>query len=727
MPVLQPLEAPASLQPVDQSGIPWIGPRPVGDISQLPGGKEYIALVKDNNKTQRGFIESVADIGLKDIPFAGPGLEAPKLFGLAETARKIHEGRPVADQALVNLNLYLQENQRKEKNTIGGDVADILKTVFTWGVEFASMRVPIGWVAKAGTAEASVSAKVAKKMVEKSVLQLLEDNLKSQAMKQAGKQLILGARSAAIKGVAASILDVPRTLETAGYLQVNNILNGGNWSDTQAVLAGILDSSIQFGAQYAGQSVFKPLFGGAQGLIGANTRAYMASRGAKAATVLGNRPTAKTMIGLAATIQSKLAANPFMHPEEAIDFFRNAGYGGVAEQIFAVQPLTGFLEGLTGLRGDQAGIVNALRTGIPDLKTLKAEALAFMIPGAIAATKVHVAGGKYGAAFDRQMRLLHSVDPRYSEKGDVTRTTEQIEKFGTDISAMFKGEKENPSLWSLVFGKDFTKPGSLKDTLRDVHTRIRWNALEEVYNRAEAKQAGTGYEAVKRQAMDFARGQYAEVATGAEAEAIQKRVVRLPGGVLVQRPPAEGESLLSGVGLLVGDEGAVNKVLQAAEKNRLNPTEFVADDHPDFAQKVEDFGHLLQIHDPAERIKMYRTVKAMLDSGEYPEGIYHIGPLFYDVGDPKDVNSVVASIVLGTHRDGKLYISPLRDAAQNLPSNTSTLIHEALESRTPLEQLDSDPVMRDVDAGIATEIRRLRQMFPEDRRLEELESWGGTR
>ena len=123
-------------------------------ISALDGGKEYLDVLKSQQRGPRGFVEALSDISSADAPFVGDivGSLIPirEMRNIANTFRKLDEGSPISDQEALYAQLYLADAERKGQATLGGKVGDVTRAMPGFMAEIAAYTA-------AGTAIGAIS------------------------------------------------------------------------------------------------------------------------------------------------------------------------------------------------------------------------------------------------------------------------------------------------------------------------------------------------------------------------------------------------------------------------------------------------------------------------------------------------------------------------------------------------------------------------------------------
>ena len=98
-------------EPAESPMSNWFGPVPK-DPSSLKGWKDYQSIQARNKKGRAGFLEGLSP-DLTNIPFAGAAIAAIDAGKVAVTAQNLKNGKPVSDQDVLDLNLFLAKQERK--------------------------------------------------------------------------------------------------------------------------------------------------------------------------------------------------------------------------------------------------------------------------------------------------------------------------------------------------------------------------------------------------------------------------------------------------------------------------------------------------------------------------------------------------------------------------------------------------------------------------------------
>lgn len=409
---------------VDDAASPfrnWFGPLPKQPES-LTGWEDYTSLLERNAKGKAGFWEGVTPTQ-SNIPFYGVGKDAVDIGKLVMTANRIRDGKPVADQDVLDMNIYLANMERQSTATKLGKTGKVFVDMLTFMAEIgSSVALMSALGAGAGTGAAALSGKASVKggqsALQKFAMsyskELAERALTKKYGSAAANWMRKGALKAASKAVAAAPQSIAMTVGTtvgqvgsavlqttaagqeAGTRKGNQdrlfaALKGEDMDATVALWRGIGDTAIENWSESLGGLLtggFSKVTGlGAIGKkFGNSIDEWARAAGVAAGDV--NRIKATSVVG---TWFAKQMARGV--PVRSLTaHLQNAGYHGVVGEMLE-ERAGDFVRGLTGLEGekDDNALARAVGQMIPSWEQAQVELMAFSLPMAII-------GGAHGLA-----------------------------------------------------------------------------------------------------------------------------------------------------------------------------------------------------------------------------------------------------------------------------------------------------------------------------------------
>jgi hypothetical protein len=410
----------------------WFG-RPLNTpVEQLEGGQEYMNLRERQNAGRQGFWEAMTP-GMEDIPFLGGGIQAVDSGKVLVTANKIANGEDPSDQELLDLNHFLLENDRQASATLTGKAGNIILGSITFGAELMGAAATLGGlgVEVGGTKAAmSVAKYAALSAVEKASLRMAEQGMKKSALgairrnvtasvidyadkqgfSELSKRMAIKAADAAVMSPIVGLVNVAATQgaqalytgavgENGPETQMANVRGIYKALDNKAepywesAIMGAVQQWIEGSSEVMGGLLMSPVYAGAEKAIARSATLSKISE-IFSAKLNGIRTEAlksgktriadlaarsKGLAGVARVLADYMEAHPGINGDSALKFFKKAGYNGIMEEM-AEERYGGFLHGLFGTQGDEAGLRNAFDQAIPTTDDAIAELMAFALP-----------------------------------------------------------------------------------------------------------------------------------------------------------------------------------------------------------------------------------------------------------------------------------------------------------------------------------------------------------
>jgi hypothetical protein len=528
--VIEPYAA-GSPSDLVSSGYPtahWIGRPLENPVENLSGGEAYLDLVQKNQERRRGIFEEMFDPEKKDVPFVGSYAEIPYALGIAKTAEKVSKGHYVSDQELLDLNYYMEFQNRKKKQTFGALVVDIIQGAVAYGSEVAAAFVLAGLLAPEPTTTAigadiagrTIAKTAARQRARKWLTRMVYRGLGKKAAKITGKLTKAAARGfaipqavgesleqATIKGFAKAtgrkkaatvlgkIAKVGAELETYALLQqalnpartgqsianrrLRNALAQGDETVGWSVAKGIMDMNFEYAAEFSGR--------------------YL---GAAAKRLLPQGVAQK--LGRAGIFSWISARNGTMGTKAAWTALNYMGVNNVLEEI-GEERVGDFLRGLFGVEG-KAGLGNAVRSLWPGMKQLSAEAVAFSALPLMANGLGRIEGGVPYFQAAKNMKLVQNMVMKNedaiveTEEEASTKTDELWRLLNQESDNWFKGTPFE--FLTRIFGD--TRRGSVRDILPNSFVQNMRNAYERA-KKAQPDNPRAGLDAIT-EALSMLRG-----------------------------------------------------------------------------------------------------------------------------------------------------------------------------------------------------------------------------
>ena len=412
-----PRDPKIAAEPPDSPFGNWFGPLPKSPES-LKGWEAYKTIVARNQKGKAGFWESVAPTAY-NIPFYGVGKEAVDVGKAVITANRIRDGKPVSDQDVLDMNLYLTELDRQSKAGIPGKVGKTFVDMLTF---MSEIGVSTGLAALAGAGLAGGAEAIGGKMTvsasRKLLSKLWEDKMTDWVRRKAinrfgadaGEWLAKGHVKAGMK-VLLSLPEIASTTiaPTIGQIGAEAImtsaagqpmgtrkgnqdrlfaaLNGEDMDSTAALWRGIGDTTIENWSESMGDLLstgFKKVTGlGAIGeAISSNIDRWVLAAGVTGERGLKTAAKAKGLAVIGTWIGKNMAkGKPF---PAVVKQLQDYGYHGVIGEMLE-ERAGDFIRGLVGMQGqpDDNALIRAITESIPTVEQAKVELLAFSMPLAL--------------------------------------------------------------------------------------------------------------------------------------------------------------------------------------------------------------------------------------------------------------------------------------------------------------------------------------------------------
>lgn len=480
----------------DKTPVLWFG-RPLNKpIDQIAGGDEYLRYAERASKGRAGFWESITP-GMEDIPFAGGVVSTVDLISVNKIAEKVGAGDELTDEELVKLNNFLIQQDREASAGIPGMVGSIVRQSVVFGAELGATIASAGALASllTGSVGAKAGAKVGEKAARKQIIRYIKKRVRDAVTKSVGKRLIKegttnafkqgvatytgkvagGLASAAaagaintvtqqaIQGVASVALGEGVTSAAAQRRLIYSNLDGKSESEVHAYLMGTLESWIEGASEYsgdslkgAGKAIGKALLPEQWAAIVSAKLAPLkaAARGkGVVARYLDNFPKFAGRVKALQTLWAEKGLSS-VTAEKIMEFTK---YDGVLEE-WGEERVAGFLNGLFGTQGDEAGLRSAWEQMWPDTQQGIAEVIAFSVPGmyvqGMKKVEAAVAGQSLNSLSSRVNTVIAALRPKprlfEQDTGKVLREGEyfdteegnEVISSGTDAIAMAADTKD---------------------------------------------------------------------------------------------------------------------------------------------------------------------------------------------------------------------------------------------------------------------------------------------
>lgn len=480
--VLPPtLEAAATTVPMPQAFLTALGrppppPRWVGrQLSQdtmytLPGGKEYLDLAARQAAGREGFLEAVTP-SLEDIPYAGPAMRTVDTARLIPIAKAIADGQDVSDQDLLALNTFLLHNERDSNQTVGGVVGSFMRGGFTFGAELGLAGLLASTVygaPEAGTAlgesllakgAAKVTGREVYKIASQTARKALERYMTGSKIPQSVQKFALGgaervamfgvaggvntAVNQAVQGIASAAAGEGIGNEQANIRQIYGAIDGNPETYLKSYTLGVMSDFIARGSMFSGEQIAKdiglvatklpvvgPYAAGVRDKIAAAASRYVGEDALKAASLTDK--TSKLAAMGSAVAAYALEKN--VTAETAARTFREMGYNGIVGQMASMR-LMGFLHGMFGTEGNEAGLKAAWDSMIPTTDQAMGELIAFTMPQLAVRTLGHMQHS-WGSLYDSAQALKRVTNPvEFSFENEVeanTTATKAVDLIATE-------------------------------------------------------------------------------------------------------------------------------------------------------------------------------------------------------------------------------------------------------------------------------------------------------
>jgi len=571
----------------------WFGPEPSTSIDLLPGGREYLRLRDKMEKGRAGYFEQ-AQMRLEDVPLVGTTVDLFRNARMAKIAEAVNNGEKVSDKDLLDLNLWILQQDRDAKATFGGKVGrGIANMLNFWGeivgVTAAEALIPglgesfgIYGAAKTGAATAAksigpmTSARASAKALQQASNNLIAAKLGSKtAAAFAGRQAVRGATAL---GTSFGIYGTAMTLGTpighvrslGGYQErkIWNELQGNDEAATSMLFDAYLDSIIEYGSEYTGEALKAGVqqgikwtgeklahYGGRQFA----SKAKMLASAARDKMIKG-APMQLTEFGQRALrkVRAADAVTRYMNKHgisysDAAEFFQRAGIGGYWEEL-GEERVGGFFKGLLGVEmGDtESGLAHAIDMAIPEAEDFAVEALTFSILplGQRAFNKVLESSAISGISFDKRKQnyqMIKDAVEFHKEPGAVMPS--EFESINEAVLDSIEQEADedrrkdkDPStvrkiIHALDSAFDMSRRGSVKNVLRQMQAMNLVDTYNQVMEATKDKNnpegnRGQARAEVKRQLARYQGRQAIGIETPENAREFQKLVDE---GVVVRR------------------------------------------------------------------------------------------------------------------------------------------------------------------------------------------------
>ena len=413
----------------------WIGPAPKADISALPNAAVYDEVMAENAKGRAGFGEGIADNWENMVPFYGSVKAALDVGKLAITARKLQSGEDVSDQDMLDLNIYLAEQDRAANANWLGKAGSVVASSLGFMGEFAAVALGgagLSALAARGGAEVGKTAleklalswakqrvwDVAAESAEKAAQKFMTRNVGQEAMEAYTKSRVFrgvtgaagaltraavggGIQTAARSGVQ---LLASGTTGSAAETELYAALSDDPMSRGRAFATGLLKDFIENSTEYTGGSLLNAVWLGAPQKWQAAFAKFASDEATRLAPKLGREAAVQAANDAAKKTQQKWAMGMILSDfakkhdinyADAVKSLVKVGYNGIIEEM-SEERLGGFLHGLFGTDGSEGGLRSAIEGALPTTEEAAVELLAFSMPlAAIKATDVaqkHLAG-----------------------------------------------------------------------------------------------------------------------------------------------------------------------------------------------------------------------------------------------------------------------------------------------------------------------------------------------
>ncbi|MHC4885201.1 MAG: hypothetical protein ACYTGH_08975, partial [Planctomycetota bacterium] len=404
----------------DVAPIQWVGrPLSMERLASLKGGSDYVQLAEKVKKGRAGFWEQVNFFNAESLPFVGMAKEAIDTGIILKTIKDLEAGREVTDQEILDLNMYLLESERDSNLGIGGTVGSIIRQSFSFGGEIAITGLLAAATGGAGLAAGggAVGAHTTKAAAKAGIKGALKRYLARMArmagkkafaktpMLLAGKNTARGvalktldwagfaafggglgaALSQGVQGITSAASGQGFQTERANVRQISQALTGETEPYWQSLVRSAASDWIERSSEYMGAGVMAalgktpfiaPLAKRLRSNIFDSAKTVWAKSGAQAVTNRAKEGVSKTGVAIAAMEVMKRFG---LDHAGAVQWLQRFGYDGIAEE-FAEERIAGFMHGLFGTEGDEAGLRAAFNGAIPTGEQAIAELIAFSLP-----------------------------------------------------------------------------------------------------------------------------------------------------------------------------------------------------------------------------------------------------------------------------------------------------------------------------------------------------------
>lgn len=408
-------------------------------------GRKYLKLQELNATDRRGFLESATDYTAADVPFVGDVLNLRDTYKVADTLKAVMDGGDVEDGDLVNAAAFMENEQRKQQATWTGQAGDISRMMLPWMIEAGVYGAAVARGAKLGMP--GVAASVVWTGGKKAVASAIGKRASGAAAKflatQGGKYLdniaFLSAKQVA-GGTVQQVLDTgvdaainiasgrsALASRDAGVERIGQVLAGEEINDARAEMLSLGREWVErMGEQQGpvinaalapvGRAIRTAARGGvdlskdaAEGLSNVLLRSVTKEYGTAKEIAKGAKAAAAAKLTRAETIAQNLSAadkskllnrgkvalmgawladkaadSLDKYPlEYMLNKLKAGAYDGFLAEM-AEERWGGFVNGLLGFEGGDAGIQSALKNMWWDNSDqFKAEVLAFALPVAV--------------------------------------------------------------------------------------------------------------------------------------------------------------------------------------------------------------------------------------------------------------------------------------------------------------------------------------------------------